>query len=66
MNKIKFCDAQVGDVLRSINDPTLPTIEILKFSKDNEMILYCYNDTRIIAFGHHFYWNLEMELISRN
>jgi hypothetical protein len=63
MNKIRFCDAQTGDLLRSINDPTLPCIEVLSI-KGQDAIIYSYNDTLQTATDNHFYWTLEMELVS--
>jgi hypothetical protein len=64
MNKIRFCDANTGDLLRSINDPTLPCIEVLRAVKGHDTIIYSYDDTIYTANDRHFYWTLEMELVS--
>lgn len=66
MNKIRFCDANTGDLLRSINDPTLPCIEVLRVTMAREVIITSYNDQVITSTDSDFMWNQEVELVSSN
>lgn len=64
MNIIKFCDANTGDLLKSINDPTFPYIKILRVTKARDVIITCYNDEVKTNTDTDFIWNREIELVS--
>jgi hypothetical protein len=64
MNKIRFCDANTGDLLRSINDPALPCIEVLRVTKARDVIITNYNNQVTTQINSHFIWNREVELVS--
>lgn len=64
MNVIKFCDANTGDLLKSINDSTLLYIEVLCVTKSRDVIITCYNDEVITNTDSDFIWRREVELVS--
>ena len=64
MKIVKVKDLKSGDLIRSIKDPTLPTILVISGNHYGKHIIH--DGFKDILHDHHFLWNEDVELVSEN